>query len=522
MESRNIILRDASPELVARIHGCWLGKAIGGTLGTPHEGKPGPLELSFYDPEPKGILPNDDLDLQLVWLHHLQETGALSVTPHILSKAWQQYVEFPYDEYAVCLRNTAYGFEDHWLGAFDNWFSECMGAAIRSEMWACLAPGQPERAAGFAWSDAVCDHAGDGVWAEIFFAALQSAAFGETDIERLLDSALDFLPASSRVRRAIADTRTWWRQKRDWRAVRALVLEAYGEDNFTDVAQNLAFTVLGWLAGAGDFGDSICIAANCGQDTDCTAATLGALLGILSPATIPAKWKAPVGDKIVLSPQIVRMSPPEDIRQLTELTLGIRRQLEGFTPEIGEILPREPASAEHSPIKIAVRYGWSEDTGLLTQSKAPSTSSEQLPFKADLPGHWIRRDHGDFRGPIMILSTRFFLDEELSVHVCGWSQTKTAVWVDGSKAGTVPADIVCSHCKLGAPSFHRGGSGVFEPSHGLRKGWHDLTIAWERPKHGSWADLAIGIARAATNQWLPESLTKHHNSALNEELTVVN
>jgi ADP-ribosylglycohydrolase len=505
-----------STELVARIHGCWLGKAIGGTLGAPHEGKPGPLNLSFYEPEPKGILPNDDLDLQLVWLHHLQKTGATSITPNLLSGAWQQYVKFPFDEYAVCLRNAAYGFEDHWLGAFDNWCSECMGAAIRSEMWACLAPGKPERAAGFAWNDAVCDHAGDGVWAEIFFAALQSAAFVETDMERLLDSALDFLPSSSRVRRAITDTRSWWKQTRDWRAVRPLVLEAYGQDNFTDVAQNLAFTVLGWMAGAGDFGQSILIATNCGKDTDCTAATLGSLLGILSPASIPAKWKAPVGDKIVLSPQIIGMNPPSDLNHLTALTLDISNQLKGYTPAIGEILPREPASAEYSPLRIPIRYGWCEDTGVLRQSQAPSV--EQLLCKTELPGHWIRRSSQDFAAPTMILKTRFFLEQDRSIRVCGWSQTNTAVWVDGSKPGTAPADLVCSYCELGAPVFHRGGRGIFEPSRVLAKGWHDLVIAWERPKSGAWADLVLGIGNAANNQWLPESLTKHHNSSPNSLL----
>jgi ADP-ribosylation/crystallin J1 len=41
--------------------------------------------------------------------------------------------------------------------------------------------------------------------------------------------------------------------------------------------------VLGLLAGEGDFGKSLCIAVNCGNDTDCTGATLGAPLGILYP-----------------------------------------------------------------------------------------------------------------------------------------------------------------------------------------------------------------------------------------------
>lgn len=139
-------------------------------------------------------MPNDDLDLQVVWLHYLLETQAGEVTPFILRQAWQKHVGFPFDEYGICLRNAAYGFQDYRLGAFDNWLSECMGAAIRSELWACVAPGQPERAAAFAWNDAACAHAGDGIASEIFFAALESAAFVEKDQERLLDLSLGFLP----------------------------------------------------------------------------------------------------------------------------------------------------------------------------------------------------------------------------------------------------------------------------------------------------------------------------------------
>lgn len=74
-------------ELRRKIHACWFGKAIGGTLGGPPEGEPGPLNFSFYDPVPTMMLSNDDLDLQLVWLHHLRSTGSRSVTPEILSEA---------------------------------------------------------------------------------------------------------------------------------------------------------------------------------------------------------------------------------------------------------------------------------------------------------------------------------------------------------------------------------------------------------------------------------------------------
>ena len=57
------------PALNSRIHGCWLGKSIGGTLGLPAEGKMERLNFSFYNPVPTTALPNDDLELQIVWLH---------------------------------------------------------------------------------------------------------------------------------------------------------------------------------------------------------------------------------------------------------------------------------------------------------------------------------------------------------------------------------------------------------------------------------------------------------------------
>ena len=67
-----------------------------------------------------------------------------------------------------------------------------------------------------------------------------------------------------------------------------------------DAPENVAFVVLGLLYGEGDFGKSLIIANNCGEDTDCTCATLGALLGIIYGASgLPEKWTKPLDDKIV-------------------------------------------------------------------------------------------------------------------------------------------------------------------------------------------------------------------------------
>ena len=45
----------------------------------------------------------------------------------------------------------------------NNYFKDCMGSPIRSEIWACLAPGCPEVAARYAFLDAIVDHGGGAV-----------------------------------------------------------------------------------------------------------------------------------------------------------------------------------------------------------------------------------------------------------------------------------------------------------------------------------------------------------------------
>ena len=303
-------------EYRARVLGCWLGKAVGGTLGGPVEGKPGPLQLSFYDPVPTEMLPNDDLDLQVVWVEALRRFG-LPVERHTLARAWREHIKLWPDEYGVACHNLARGLGAPLSGLFDNGFTAGMGAAIRTELWACLAPGDPALARALMREDACVDHCGEGVHAAIYLVTLQSAAFARRDREALLDIAAAAIPAESRVARAIADTRAWWRQSGDWRAVRARILETHGDQNFTDVAMNLAFTVLGWLAGE-NFDEAICIAVNCGADTDCTGATLGALLGLLDPDSISSKWLEPIGHDLVLSPGMVNMHGAKTLDEFSD------------------------------------------------------------------------------------------------------------------------------------------------------------------------------------------------------------
>ena len=153
-----------------KVLGCWAGKNIGGTLGAPMEGRREIFHCDFYttpmDGEPA---PNDDLDLQLVWLKAMEDFGPMNVNERILGEYWMRHICGPWNEYGIARNNMTNGFLPPLSGSTGNdvW-KNSNGAWIRSEVWACVFAGSPDWASWFAWCDACVAHADDGIAAEIF------------------------------------------------------------------------------------------------------------------------------------------------------------------------------------------------------------------------------------------------------------------------------------------------------------------------------------------------------------------
>ena len=155
-------------EYLDKMKGCWLGKCIGGTLGAPFEAHRNVQNLDYYTADlSKGMLPNDDLDLQLVWLN-AAERFKTEITAEILSDYWLLGIIPNWAEYGVGKGNLRAGLLPPVSGKYNNRFKDSNGAWIRSEIWACLAPGHPEIAVKYAYEDACVDHADEGVYSEIF------------------------------------------------------------------------------------------------------------------------------------------------------------------------------------------------------------------------------------------------------------------------------------------------------------------------------------------------------------------
>lgn len=290
-----------SVEFVDKLRGCWLGKNAGGTLGGPLEeawGHPEPFQVSWYPELREGGIPNDDLEMQLVWLKALEEVGP-ELTARELARYWLDHIGYNFDEYGMSKTNLRLGLEPPVSGRYNNWFKDYMGAPIRSEIWACVAPGLPRLAVRYAYQDAICDHAGgEGLFGELFHTALEAAAFVVSDVRSLVSIGLSFVPEDSLVANTVRVALEGHGEGLSWQDARKRVLGAAPSEIAQYAPINLGFEVIGWLYGR-DFGDQLCTAVNCGYDTDCTGGTLGAILGlILGASNLPEKWIKPLGESI--------------------------------------------------------------------------------------------------------------------------------------------------------------------------------------------------------------------------------
>lgn len=285
------------------VKACWIGKNIGGTMGGPYEGKREMLDIQGFSTPENTVLPNDDLDLQIVWLAAVERIGAKNIKASTLGEFWLSYISPYWNEYGRGKTNMKMGILPALSGdAFNDW-KDSNGGWIRTEIWACLLPAAPHIAARYAYEDASVDHgSGEGTIAAMFTAAVESAAFAEKDIIKLINIGLSIIPAESRTAKSVQYVIDCYKEGKDYKDVRDEILELNKDigTGWFEAPSNIAYAVIGLLWGEGDFKKSMIYAINCGDDTDCTGGFVGAVMGIIGGTKIiPEDWSKHIGDEIV-------------------------------------------------------------------------------------------------------------------------------------------------------------------------------------------------------------------------------
>ncbi len=264
-----------------KVYGCWLGKCVAGTIGAPYEGMKQLLHLSFRPEMIEKMLPNDDLDLQVLWLKVLEEKGVYT-TSDDLAASFSEYNVFWPGEYAWFKKNYDRGLRPPYTAKYENiFYNEGMGCPIRAEIWGLIMPANPALAADLCEMDGTLDHDGNSVYFERFWSAMVSQSFVCSDIPKLIQTGLQYIPQDTRAYRLIADTVKWCGEYEDYRAVRSRLIAEYGHSDCTNSFANIGIALTVLLKSGGDCVKAAVMACNCGFDTDCTAGNAGALLGAI-------------------------------------------------------------------------------------------------------------------------------------------------------------------------------------------------------------------------------------------------
>ncbi len=341
--------------LFDRMHGAWLGRCCGCALGKPvetfmstHKGLTSRQRIRTYlevasaypldnyvpgrspAEEQTGMLQcpasqreniafmetDDDIRYTVLGQKILRQHGASFDTAHVM-RAWLD--ELPYS--CVCTaetqayRNYVARYQIHlgpvvlpnadwtWVATHQNPYREWIGAQIRADSWGYAAPGNPELAAEFAWRDARMSHVKNGIYGEMFVAAMIAAGFALDDPLAVIEAGLAEIPSRSRLhaetRQVIEICRRHGCKFAHFEKVLDEIEALLGHYHPVHTNNNAALVVAALLLGGSDFEKVITLAVMGGWDTDCNGATAGSIFGAMHGAgAIPEKWRAPLHDTL--------------------------------------------------------------------------------------------------------------------------------------------------------------------------------------------------------------------------------
>jgi len=317
--------------LFEKVYGGWLGRATGCTLGKPTEGftrgkifkylsSTGQYPLSDYvdstsikeierlDPlrlratkgKIDGTPRDDDMDYPIVNLICLEKKGK-EFTSADIGNTWLENLPYylVYTAERVVYKNLINGYIPPESAEYMNPYREWIGAQIRADMFGWISPGNPSQAAKLAFKDASLSHTKNGIYGEMFVAAMIATAFVNNDPIEIVKTGMKYIPTKSRLYEAVKYTMEIALSNDNWEKVWDIVMEKYGGYHWIHTINNAAIVVLSLICGKGDFEKSIAIAVQSGLDTDCNSATVGSIVGVIKGAkNLPAKFIDPLHDRL--------------------------------------------------------------------------------------------------------------------------------------------------------------------------------------------------------------------------------
>ncbi len=283
-----------------------LGKLIGVYLGRPfeqwtHERILEELgEINYYVNEKLNVplvVTDDDITGTFTFLRALRENNYdPNITPKQIGQSWlNNLIENKtvlwwggrgHSAEDTAFQNLKAGIHAPMSGSIETngeVVAQQIGAQIFIDGWALVSPGDPEKAADLAKKAASVSHDGEAIYGAQMVAAMESLAFIEKDINKIINESKKYIPNTSEIYKVIGELQNIRSGNSDWMQAREFLAENYDYDKYLGechMIPNHAIIILSLLFGDDNFQKTLMIVNTAGRDTDCNSGNVGCLMGI--------------------------------------------------------------------------------------------------------------------------------------------------------------------------------------------------------------------------------------------------
>ncbi|WP_128895780.1 ADP-ribosylglycohydrolase family protein [Longirhabdus pacifica] len=223
---------------------------------------------------------DDDITYTILSLMIVENYGA-DFTTEDVGKAWLKHLPLACTAEEIALNNLKQNMQANNCAEYDNPYSQWIGADIRSDGFAYMAPAYPQKAAQMAYYDAYLSHRRNGIYGEMFFAAAQSAAFAVDDAVEALKIGLTEIPAQCKLAEDVTWAMEIGKTIANYQEARDAVDQRFEGMSHAHTNNNACLTIFGLMIGGHDVTKVISETVAMGMDNDCTAATAGSIVGAI-------------------------------------------------------------------------------------------------------------------------------------------------------------------------------------------------------------------------------------------------
>lgn len=250
---------------------------------------------------------DDDTNYTVMAAYGIVDRYGRDFTPGQVATAWMDCQ--PKNAYCTAerraFRNFVIGIRPPESAIYKNPDREFIGAQIRGDYFGYINPGNPQLAADMAWRDGCISHVKNGIYGEMFIAAMIAAAAVTDDLVTIVEVGLGEIPAACRLSEAIhtilADYKAGKTEDECFAGIASRWNEFDGFD-WVHTISNAEIVTAALLYGQGVFTHSICRAVQAGFDTDCNGATVGSIVGMRNGAgAVGEEWTAPIHGALATS-----------------------------------------------------------------------------------------------------------------------------------------------------------------------------------------------------------------------------